>query len=333
MCAYVLNKIGPWRAEAGCIAAQLEEVGERLTRAVGSSSATASELALHLLNAGGKRIRPSLVLLSVGACGGDLASTSVIDLAAGVELLHMASLVHDDVVDETRERRGVTTANGRWGNKMSVLGGDFLLAKAFSLLVGVSATDATAVLSAAAIRMTESEMLQAESEGDADAWISNYWKIIGGKTAAFMSACCECGAIVADALPEHRQALSDFGSKFGMAFQITDDLLDILGDPSETGKDIGADLMHGKFTLPVLLAIDDPDKGPELRSWLQREILTPQEAGEVALAVIGCGAAAKAREMAVSYAKEARACLESIPSSPYTLGLASLAASTADREA
>lgn len=332
MCAYVIN-CRP--AAPDCVAAALELVESRIEAAVVSEVSVASGVAHHLMKAGGKRVRPALVLMAAGACGGDVQDSRVIDLAAVAELFHTASLVHDDVVDQTHERRGVPTANGKWGNKLSVLGGDFLLARAFSLLAGIGVPEVTNVLSVSAVEMTESEVLQAECEGSVKAWREYYWRIIGGKTAAFMGACCRCGAIIAGAGEPWKDALRDYGVNFGLAFQITDDLLDLAGDPSETGKDIGSDLVHGKFTLPVLIALDhgscDQEAQRRLTHLADSGFLTPEEACEAATIVIGSGAAESAQATALDRADKASRCLSSLPDTNFRSALASYALSIARR--
>lgn len=336
MCAYVLNPHTQWlRSYAACVAQPLDVVEARLAEVVASEVDAASAVAFHLLEAGGKRVRPALVLLSAGACGGNVCDPNVIDLAAAAELVHMGSLVHDDVVDETRERRGVPTAGGKWGNKISVLGGDFLVAKAFLLLAGIGKPEVIQVLSSTAVRMTESEVLQAECEGDVHGWSANYWRIIKGKTAAFTAACCECGAILAQACPETRAAIAAFGEDFGLAFQISDDLLDILGDPAETGKDVGTDLTQGKFTLPVLLALQHAagQDQARLQSLLEPGFLSADQAREVLRITVECGATGIARQMALDYTEKARVYVDSLPRSEYISAMAALACSVADREA
>jgi geranylgeranyl pyrophosphate synthase len=336
MCAYVLNPHTEWlRSDAACVAQPLDMVEARLAEVVASEVNAASDVAFHLLEAGGKRVRPALVLLSAGAGGGNVCDPKVIDLAAAAELVHMGSLVHDDVVDETRERRGVPTASGKWGNKISVLGGDFLVAKAFLLLAAIGKPEVIEVLSSTAVRMTESEVLQAECEGDVHGWRANYWQIIKGKTAAFTAACCECGAILAEARPETRARLAAFGEDFGLAFQISDDLLDILGDSAETGKDVGTDLTQGKFTLPVLLALQHaagPDQA-RLQSLLEPGFLSADQAREVLRIAVECGVTGMAREIALDYVENARASLGCLPYGIYTNALGTLAASVADRNA
>ena len=214
-----------------------------------------------------------------------------------------------------------------------MLGGDFLLSKAFSLLARESDGKITRVLSSAAVRMTEGELLQASSEGDLAAWEANYWSIIEGKTAAFMSACCECGAIIAGAPSPTRSALAEYGMQIGFAFQITDDLLDITGDPSLTGKETGADLMHGKFTLPVLLAIEGLDTD-ERRLLIEsgKAGITREQAREVANRVIACGAADRAGNLAKECAGKAIAQLACLPDSEFKTALKSLAGSLTGRK-
>lgn len=255
---------------AAVITSELDLIHDKLQSVIVSTVPEASEMCTHLLAAGGKRLRPALVVMAHHSCAGELVTESLIDVAAAVEVMHMASLVHDDVIDETRQRRGVSTANARWGNKLSVLGGDFLLAKTFRLLGTVADIDVIRVISQAAVVMTESEVLQAARGGSITLWESNYWNIIRDKTASLMSACCQCGAVLAGADEDARNALAQYGIHLGLAFQVMDDILDISGSPSRTGKAVGTDLSHGKFTLPVLLALQHADSG------VKRKILQSQ---------------------------------------------------------
>ena len=275
-------------AWADPIAQLLAAVDERMLALCASDVMAASDISIPVFSAGGKRIRPALVILSALAAGGSI-SERLLDLAAATEFMHTASLIHDDVVDETTERRGIPTTKFEWGSKLSVLGGDFLLAKAFLLVSWVGDPAILNVLSSTAVKMSESEILQATCEGRLDAWEENYWRIISDKTAAFMGACCECGALLAGEDDAVRDALRRYGTQLGLAFQITDDLLDITGDPVETGKDVGSDLVHGKFTLPVLLAlknIDEQQRRDILSVVLQRADIARQCEGNSRL---GCG--------------------------------------------
>lgn len=319
---------------AAHIQSELDLVESRLETAVDSDVSTALDLSMHLFSAGGKRIRPALVIMSALASGSIDDGRLLIDLAGATELIHTASLVHDDVVDETRERRGAVTATAKWGNKISVLGGDFLLAKAFSLLAGVGNMEVIRALSDVAVKMTESEILQASSEGDLSSWEAHYWRIIEDKTAAFMAACCECGAILSGADQSSREALSRYGLHLGLAFQITDDVLDIAGDPAQTGKDAATDLMHGKFTLPVLLALREAEgsQRAELLRLLDKGFLSRTEAQEVAQLAIDSGAVDMARAAAREHIEQACVQLSVVAPSDYTISLQMLAHSVVDRE-
>lgn len=313
----------------------LDKVERKIEATIASDVPTAYDLSMHLFSAGGKRIRPLLAILSALSVDSGADVERVVNFATAAELVHMASLVHDDVIDETSERRGVSTANAKWGNKLSVLGGDYLLAKAFALLSLDGDADILHVLSNTTVTMTEGEILQAASEGSLAAWQENYWKIINGKTAGFMSACCECGAIVAKASQEQRAALAECGQQIGFAFQITDDLLDIAGDPAVIGKEIGSDLTHGKFTLPVLLAFErfDAEDRRILLGSLNDGMMSSEAAQELASRVVACGALDEARKTAVECAEKAVTQLKSLPESEYTMALESLAQSVTARRA
>ncbi|HAH86496.1 MAG: polyprenyl synthetase family protein [Armatimonadota bacterium] len=209
----------------------------------------------HLFAAGGKRLRPSLVLLSAQACNPASGRARLIDVAASAELIHMATLMHDDVIDKADSRRGRSTANSRWGNHVSVLSGDYILARAFSLLSKNGDMKIMQVLSRATSAMVEGEIRQMEANGNTQELIAAYETIIRNKTAEFVSACCTIGAVVAEASKEYERALELFGENCGMAFQVTDDLLDLTGDPAKTGKPIGGDIREGKITMPVILTL------------------------------------------------------------------------------
>ncbi|MEN6356453.1 MAG: polyprenyl synthetase family protein [Armatimonadota bacterium] len=311
----------PWAVP---IATEMDQVERIIESAIRSEVSVAFDLSMHLYSAGGKRIRPTLVLLSALACNANADMDRAGSLAAATELVHMASLVHDDVVDETHERRGESTANSVWGNKMSVLGGDFMLSKAFSLLGANGDIEILQALSGMAVGMAESEMLQAQSEGSIEAWQENYDRIIHGKTASFMRACCECGAMLGGADVEARQALAEYGLLLGQAFQITDDVLDIVGDPAQTGKDVGSDIINGKFTLPVLLAIKKPAFGP-VKPLLLEKPAVYENAAFIARRIIECGAVDEALQSARRLASDACTRLKKLPVSDYTLALESLA--------
>jgi len=217
-----------------------------------SQVALIPQLAAHIVAAGGKRLRPLLTLAAAKMCG--YAGTRHTRLAACVEFIHTATLLHDDVVDESELRRGLASANAVFGNKASVLVGDFLFARAFQLMVEDGSLKVLAVLSRAAATIAEGEVLQLATQNDLSTTEDRYLEVIQGKTAALFAAACQVGAIVADR-PEHEEAaLSDYGSNLGIAFQLVDDALDYAADQATLGKTVGDDFREGKITLPVLAA-------------------------------------------------------------------------------
>lgn len=215
-------------------------------------------LARHLIAAGGKRLRPVLTLGAAKLCGydGDRAKK----LAACVEFIHTATLLHDDVVDESDLRRGNETANVLWGNQASVLVGDFLFSRSFQLMVEDGSLDVLRVLSNASAVIAEGEVLQLMNVGTVDVTIESYFQVIASKTAALFAAACQVGALVADRNETDIAALETYGNDLGIAFQLIDDALDYSAEQQTLGKAIGDDFREGKMTLPILLAYE---KGTE----------------------------------------------------------------------
>lgn len=315
------------------VESELGKIEMKLKMIIASDISSASDLSMYLLSAGGKRIRPALVTLCALACG-KCDEDRFIDMASASELVHMASLVHDDVVDETHERRGVDTANHKWGNKISVLGGDYLLSKALQLFSMDGDPRIIRVFANIAVQMTESEILQAQAEGDFSLWKRNYWRIIRGKTAEFMGACCECGAIIGGADDKTLGALTKYGLWLGLAFQIADDLLDISGDPDITGKETGTDIINGKYTLPFLIALQgDNNDARELRKCLNDGVLSREDVRKAAGLVVSCGGVELAHKAALGCTKKARKYLSGIAPSCYINALHSLASFVIEREA
>ena len=218
-----------------------------------SMSALMGILGEHVLASGGKRMRPVLLLLSSELVG--YTGPRRIDVAAAIELLHTATLLHDDVVDMSDLRRGQPSANAVWGNRRAVLGGDFFLARACSLIVDVGDFDVLWVFSNAIRSLADGELLQLERSFDLDITESQYEAVIGAKSAALLEASCECGAIVADVTRAERRKVAEYGRELGMAFQLRDDALDYDPAISELGKRPYDDLREGKITLPLLLAL------------------------------------------------------------------------------
>jgi len=220
------------------------------------------QLAAHIVAAGGKRLRPLLTLASARLCGypGAAGGTRHIDLAACVEFIHTATLLHDDVVDESQLRRGLASANAIFGNKASVLVGDFLFARAFQLMVEDGSLVVLRILSRAAATIAEGEVLQLQTQNDLSTTEDQYLEVIQGKTAALFAAACEIGAVLADRPTYEQQALATFGMNLGIAFQLVDDALDYAADQAVLGKTVGDDFREGKVTLPVLAAFQAGDE-------------------------------------------------------------------------
>lgn len=226
------------------------------------------QLAAHLVASGGKRLRPLLTLASAKLCG--YAGERHIKLAACVEFIHTATLLHDDVVDELQLRRGAASANAVFGNKPSVLVGDFLFARAFQLMVEDGDLDVLRILCGASATIAEGEVLQLTTQNDLTTSEDRYFDVIRGKTAALFAAACEVGGVIAGRPAAECAALASFGMDLGMAFQLVDDALDYAADQGELGKTVGDDFREGKLTYPVLLAI--AEASPEERAFWTRTI-------------------------------------------------------------
>lgn len=204
----------------------------------------------YVLSSGGKRVRPALLLLAAKLC--DYRGDKAVPLASVVEFIHTATLLHDDVVDSATLRRGLASANTLWGNEASVLVGDFLFSKSFSLMVAAGSLDILRVLSSATTVIAEGEVMQLLCTGEIDLSEERYIGVVRSKTAVLMSAACEAGAILGNASLEMQKALADFGMDLGIAFQLMDDTLDYIATEEEFGKSIGHDLEEGKITLPLI---------------------------------------------------------------------------------
>jgi len=246
------------------LAEDLQATNRAIVARMDSPVALIPQLAAHLVAAGGKRLRPLLTLASARLCG--YQGERHVQLAACVEFIHTATLLHDDVVDESILRRGLASANAVFGNKASVLVGDFLFARAFQLMVADGSLDVLRILSAAAATIAEGEVLQLTTQNDLATTEQKYFDVIRGKTAALFAAACEVGAVIAARPAPECAALARYGMDLGMAFQLVDDALDYAADAAELGKTIGDDFREGKLTYPVLLAIAE-GSGEETDFW------------------------------------------------------------------
>lgn len=251
------------------IKADLAVLEEALLAAVASPVPLIQDVGTHLVTSGGKRLRPALFLLAARS-GSAFDRERVMPLAVALELIHMASLVHDDVIDSADTRRGSPTANAKWSNQVAILSGDYLFAQAFSLVAGQHYGEVIALRLATLVgELASGEILQDSSlfQAEHDLWA--YEERIEKKTANFLAICCEMGAIVSGAAPEVAQGLYRYGHAIGMAFQITDDLLDITGDEVKIGKPAGNDIRQGVVTLPVIRALEVSPQREELAAILE----------------------------------------------------------------
>jgi octaprenyl-diphosphate synthase len=230
----------------------MERVNQLILSKAGSDVQMIPEVANHLISSGGKRLRPMLTLASAAMFG--YTGDNHIKLATSVEFMHTATLLHDDVVDESDLRRGKSTARMIWGNQASVLVGDFLLGQAFRMMVDVGSLDALDVLSTAASVIAEGEVLQLSVAKNMETTEDDYLSVIRAKTAALFAAAAEVGPIVAQSDKAGRNALKSYGMNLGLAFQLVDDVLDYGGKSADLGKNTGDDFREGKITLPVILS-------------------------------------------------------------------------------
>jgi octaprenyl-diphosphate synthase len=300
---------------AALVGEDLQAVEEEIRQALDSPVGLIQEMGEYIAGAGGKRLRPMLLLLAARLAG--YRGPRSVRLACVVELLHTATLIHDDVVDQAPLRRGRPSANAQWGDDASVLVGDHLYSKSFALLVRDNDGQVMETLARATVSMTEAEVFQLERKRSSLTTETDYVRIITQKTASFMSACCRIGALLGGLSSERVDALTRYGLDIGVAFQISDDALDFVADQDRLGKAIGADLREGKRTLPLIAmleraATEDVDR---VRQLLKNRSLEPAEVEEIRRLVLEHDGVDYARTRAQAYARAAKADLEAfVPS-------------------
>jgi octaprenyl-diphosphate synthase len=298
------------------IAPKLELVEEELRKNFRSRITTIRDVGDHILGGGGKRLRPALLLVVAKM----LRYEGHRDVIYGsvVELIHTATLIHDDIIDEADVRRGRTSINYRWGNDLTVLVGDYLFMNAMSIALADGRLDILRLLSDVTIRMIEGEILGVEQNGRADLSMEDYFEIVGRKTAALFGACCEIPALLADLPEQSAKSLFDYGYNLGVCFQIVDDLLDFTSSTEVLGKPALSDLKEGKITLPLILA-------RPLATQRERDIITRVvtnrsfdgvNSAEILEIVRRHGTIDQTRAIAREYADKARASLATFPDSP-----------------
>lgn len=237
------------------VAADFDAVNQFIIEQLHSDVPLVENIGHYIIDAGGKRMRPVIVLLSARCCGA--TGSDPVKLAAVIEFIHTATLLHDDVVDMSAMRRGRPTANEQWSNPSSVLVGDFIYSRAFQILVGLGNMDIMRIIADTTNRIAEGEVLQLLNKHNTASTEADYLNVIRSKTAILFEAAAHCGAILAAASADHRKALKSAGMHIGMAFQLIDDVLDYVGDSKTLGKNVGDDLAEGKPTLPLIYAMQN----------------------------------------------------------------------------
>jgi octaprenyl-diphosphate synthase len=282
-----------------------------------------NQLSHYIIGSGGKRLRPMLALISARACG--YQGSRHIDTATIVEFIHTATLLHDDVVDESDLRRGKETANNVWGNQAAVLVGDFLYSRAFEMMVSVDSMRVMEILAGTTNVIAEGEVLQLLNCHDADTTEASYMEVIHSKTAKLFEAACQLGAVLAGLTPQQEAAMAAYGMHLGTAFQLVDDVLDYTADAEEMGKNVGDDLAEGKPTLPLIIALQrsSGDTAATLRAAIEKGGIEHIDA--IMQAIRTTGAIDYTLDKATQETEAAIANLQVIPDSPYRRALEALA--------
>jgi len=293
------------------VAAGLAKVEDRLREVVRSSHPLLSEAAAHLVEAGGKRFRPLLAL--VAGSFGDVDRLEVVDAAVVVELTHLATLYHDDVMDEAAVRRGAASANARWTNTVAILTGDYLFARASDLTAGLG-TEATHLQSRTFARLVEGQIAETAGPAEGADPVAHHLKVLADKTASLISTSARLGAMMAGAAPDVVETLASYGEVIGVAFQLSDDLIDVLSETGQSGKTPGTDLREGIATLPVLLAREEGDR--TLLDVLEADLSSDAALAEALRLLRAHPSMERARARLEAYADEARSIAQSLPEGP-----------------
>jgi octaprenyl-diphosphate synthase len=311
------------------IAADLEGTDTLIRAWLNSDVALINEIGRYIVSAGGKRLRPAVVLMSARALGGSGETPQL--LAAIIEFIHTATLLHDDVVDSADRRRGRKTANAVWGNSGAVLSGDFLYSRSFQMMVKVGIPDVMQVMADTTNAIAEGEVLQLLNLGDPDVTEQRYFDVIERKTARLFQAAAQVGAIAAGTSPQVRESMARYGHDIGVAYQLIDDLLDYIADPETSGKNLGTDLAEGKPTLPLIrAALNGSTDQAKLIGCAIRDGHAERMA-DVLAAVEATDAIPYTRALAESHRDSAIAALGGIPESPFKEALRNLACFAVDR--
>ena len=310
------------------VSAELDELERRLREVGRGAYPTFAATAAHLFGSPGKMLRPTLVFLSA-RFGPTYREAKIVDLAESLELVHTASLVHDDIIDGSLMRRNQPTVNARWGDEVAVVSGDYLFAKAYALAAVLPKPEVIALVAETVFALCDGELDEISGQARVPTE-GEYLERIELKTASLYAACCQGAAMLADAEPEVVATLGSFGTNFGMSFQITDDVLDLDGDDETLGKHVGQDVERGMLTLPVIYALDELDPGAGRRFSSAHK--SPDETRALLQAVRATRGIERARERATQYRDLALAVLTSLPERTERDALAELAYFAMDRE-
>jgi len=315
------------------IAAELAEVEIEFERQARSNIQVIAYLGDYLRASGGKRVRPALTILSNFAVGGDGSLYNSIRMAAVMEFLHTATLVHDDVIDNAEMRRNRPSINSRFGNQTAVLMGDWLYMSAFETSLAERSLPILDILTNITRKMTEGELMQLTLIGRTDLTEEQYFDVLKRKTAYLFSACCEIGSILGSADERRRCALREYGMNLGAAFQLVDDLLDFTATEQVLGKAAGADLIEGKMTLPLIYLLQDaPEMRADVQTVMREGNYEKIRRGVLLEAVERTGALERARARAEEYSEAARKALDELPASAYNDALRAIPAYIVARE-
>jgi octaprenyl-diphosphate synthase len=311
------------------VEADRQAVDELITQRLRSDIALVNQISLYIIGGGGKRLRPMVHLLAARAAG--YQGQHHIQMAAIIEFIHTATLLHDDVVDESSRRRGKETAHRIWGNAASVLVGDFLYSRSFQLMVELKRLEIMDILANTTNTIAEGEVLQLMQMGNADLNTSDYFQVISDKTACLFAASARLGGVIAERPAALCRSLEQFGLLLGQAFQIADDVLDYRANDEELGKSLGDDLAEGKVTLPLILAMEraGTDEREQMRGMIKQGGSSRHL--EVRDVMNRTGALDEAMEQARGLVARAKNCLSSLPDNPEREALAILADYAVDR--
>ena len=316
----------------GLIAAEMSLVEAEYERQVRSNIQVVNYLGDYLRASGGKRVRPALLILACGACGGATSGKNVISLATVMEMLHTATLVHDDIIDNADLRRNRASVNARFGNQTAVLMGDWLYMSAFETSLQERSLEILDILTRLTRKMTEGELIQLTMIGRLDISESDYFDILKRKTAYLFSACAEIGAILAGASLERQHALRDYGMNLGIAFQLADDILDLTSEAEDLGKAAGTDLLEGKVTLPLIYLLkNEPSLRPKLEDVMLTGTYTQISRDAIRQMLDSEGIIGRIRERANEFADAARKNLDVFTETEYRVALEGIPKFVIDR--